>query len=508
MFRFVSIFLVLLFASLPAIAATPCADLAKITIANTTITRAETVGAGAFTPPAGGRGGAPNQFANLPAFCRVQATLKPSSDSEIKMELWMPVEASWNGKFRGTGNGGLGGGATVGAGPLANGVRLGYATAGNNTGHEGDSSYALDHPEKIKDFGYRSAHEMVVTSKALIKAYYDTPLKYSVIAEGGGGTISALSAAQRYPEDYDVIAVTGMSSYLSRHTFGQMWYWYATHKDEESFLPSNKLSLLHSGALDACDAKDGLKDGIISNPEACKFDPIVLQCGAGSKVNCLLNAQVEAARKIYSGPINPRTKEEVYSPMYPGSENGWAQLAGGEQPLGIPLDFFKYYVYKDPKWDYKTQPINFDRDLALADRPEVAPVNAVDPDLRKFFARGGKLLLVDGWSDTSVPPKVAMNYYRAVVAKTGAKPVKDSMRFFMVPAMGHGPGTNGEENFNYDALGVVEAWKQTGKAPEELTFDHYKNGMMVGKRLVCQYPKVSTYKGSGNTEDPASFVCK
>jgi feruloyl esterase len=508
MFRFVSICLVLLFASLPAIAATPCADLAKVTIANTTITRAENVAAGAFTPPAGGRGGAPNQFANLPAFCRVQATLKPSSDSDIKMELWMPVATSWNGKFRGTGNGGLGGGAAVGAGPLANGVRLGYATAGNNTGHEGDSSYALDHPEKIKDFGYRSAHEMVVASKALIKAYYDTPLKYSVIAEGGGGTIAALSAAQRYPEDYDVIAVTGMSSYLSRHTFGQMWYWQATHKDQASFLAPEKYSLLHQGALDACDNKDGLKDGIISNPESCKFDPLVLQCKQGSTSNCLSAPQVEAARKIYSGPINPRTKEEVYSPMYPGSEMGWAQLAGGEQPLGIPLDFFKYYVYKDPKWDYKTQPINFDTDLALADRPEIAPVNAVDPDLRKFFARGGKLLLVDGWSDTSVPPKVAMNYYRAVVAKTGAKPVKDSMRFFMVPAMGHGPGTNGEENFNYDALGVIEAWKQTGKAPEELTFDHYKNGMMVGKRLVCQYPKVSTYKGSGNTEDPASFVCK
>jgi feruloyl esterase len=511
MFRFVSVVLGSLIVSLPAIAATPCADLAKVTIANTTITRAENVGAGAFTPPPGGRGGGGNQFANLPAFCRVQATLKPSSDSDIKMELWMPVEASWNGKFRGTGNGGLGGGAAVNAGPLANGVRLGYATAGNNTGHEGDSSYAIDHPEKVKDFGYRASHEMVVVAKALIKAYYGTPLKYSVIAEGGGGTIAALSAAQRYPEDYDVIAVTGMSSYLSRHTFGQMWYWYATHDETPgpSMLTPKEYSLLHQAALDACDAKDGLKDGLIGDPEHCKVDVVKLVCGFEErKPPCLTKFQGEAALKIYSGPINPRTKEEIYSPMYPGSEMGWAQLAGGEQPLGIPLEFFRYYVYKDPKWDYKTQHINFDRDLALADRPEVAPVNAVDPDLRKFFARGGKLLLVDGWSDTSVPPKVAMNYYRAVLAKTGGKPVKESMRFFMVPGMGHGPGTNGEENFNYDALGVIEAWKQTGKAPEELTFDHYKNGMMVGKRLVCQYPKVPTYKGSGNSEDPASFVCK
>jgi feruloyl esterase len=152
--------------------------------------------------------------------------------------------------------------------------------------------------------------------------------------------------------------------------------------------------------------------------------------------------------------------------------------------------------------------VNFDSDVALADRSEIAAVNAVNPDLRKYFARGGKLLLVEGWNDTGVPPKVAINYYKAVVAKTGARPVQESMRFFMVPGMGHGPGTNGEQNFNYDALNVIEQWKQTGKAPEELIFDHYKNGTLAGKRLVCQYPKVPTYKGSGNVGDPASFVCK
>jgi feruloyl esterase len=495
--------------ALALMAVTACEDLTKLSLPNTTITLAKTIDAGAFPPPAP-RGGAPvaNPFANLPAFCRVQATLKPSSDSDIKMELWMPVPASWNGKFRGTGNGGLGGGAAVNANPLANGVRLGYATAGNNTGHEGDSSYAIDHPEKIKDFGYRSAHEMTIASKALIKAYYDAPLKYSVMAEGGGGTIAALSAAQRYPEDYDIIAVTGMSSYLSRHTFGQMWYWQATHMDEASFIPAEKYGVLHQSALNACDANDGLKGRPDQQSEACKFDPVVVQCKDAVTANCLTAGQVQAARKIYSGPINPRTRQEVYSPMYPGSELGWAQLAGGAQPLGIPVEFFKYFVFRNPNWDYRTRPGELRRRSRARDRPDVAPVNAVDPDLRKFFARGGKLLLVDGWNDTSVPPKVAINYYKAVLAKTGAKPVQESMRFFMVPGMGHGPGTTGEENFNYDALGVIEQWKQTGKAPEELIFDHYKNGMMVGKRLVCQYPKVPMYKGNGNSEEASSFVCK
>jgi len=484
-------------------AATPCDDLAKAKVPNTTITLAQTVLAGAFTPPAGARAGAPNPFASLPAFCRVQATLKPSSDSDIKMELWMPAAATWNRKLRGTGNGGLGGGAGVNVNSLANGVRLGYATAGHNTGHEGDSSYALDHPEKIKDFGYRSTHEMTVASKALIKSYYDASLNYSVMAEGGGGTIAALSSAQRYPEDYDVIAVTGMSSHLSRHTFAQMWTWYATHDDPRSLLSPKELAILHRAALDQCDDKDGLKDGIIADPERCKVDIAALVSKYG-----LTTFQAEAARKIYQGPINPRTKQEIYSPIYPGSELGWTQLAGGEQPLGIPVEFFKYYVFKDPKWDYKTRRLNFDGDVALADRADISAVNAVNPDLRKFFARGGKLLLVEGWSDAAVPPKVAINYYNAVVEKTGARQTRDSMRFFMVPGMGHGPGTTGEENFNYDALAVIEQWKQTGKAPEELIFDHYKNGMQVGKRLVCQYPKAPTYKGSGDTADPASFVCK
>ena len=486
-------------------AATPCEDLAKLKLRNTTITLAQTVAAGGFTAPAGARG-AP-QFGDLPAFCRVLATLTPSPDSDIKMELWMPEPSRWNKKFKGTGNGGLGGGATVNAGPLANGMRLGYATAGNNTGHEGDSSYAMTHPEKIKDFGYRSVHEMTVASKALIKAFYDQPLLYSLMAEGGGGTISALSSAQRYPEDYDIIAATGMSSYLSRHTFGQMWVWYATHKDAASFIPPEKYPAIHEAALNACDANDRLKDGIISDVENCQFDPVVMQCKANDANNCLTAPQVEAARKIYAGPRNPRTNEEIYSPLYPGSELGWAQLAGGAQPLGIPIDFFKYYVFKDPNWDYNKRPLNWDSDVALAERAEVAPVNAVDPDLRKFFDRGGKLLLVGGWNDASVPPKVAIDYYKKVVAKVGPRDAQESIRFFMVPGMGHGPGTNGVENFNYDPLATIELWKQSGKAPETLVMTHYKDGMEVGKRIACRYPRVPIYKGSGNTDDPASFMC-
>ncbi len=490
--------------------AATCESLSSLSLPNTKITLAQTVSAGSFSAPARGGPGAGRgqQFNDLPEFCRVQATLTPSRDSDIKMEVWLPSSAAWNGKFRGTGNGGLGGGAGVNAGALANGVRRGYATAGNNTGHEGDSSYALDHPEKIKDFGYRAAHEMTVASKAIVTAFYGTAPKYAYMAEGGGGTIAALSSAQRFPSDYDTIAVTGMSSYLTRHTFGQMWIWQATHKDAASFIPAQKYPVLHKAALDACDALDGLKDGIIGDVARCTFDPSVTLCKGADGPDCLTAPQVEAAKKIYAGPHNPRTGEEVYSPLFPGSELGWAQLAGGDVPLGIPVEFFKYYVFRDPNWDYKTRPINFDTDVTASNRADIQPVNAVDPDLSKFFARGGKLLLVDGWADTAVPPKVAINYYNAVVKKLGPKRVAESMRFFMVPGMGHGPGTNGAENFNFDALRVIEDWKEHGHAPDQLLVDHYKEGKQIGTRLVCQYPHVAVYNGTGDAENSASYTCK
>ena len=497
-----------------------CAALTKVTLPNVTITSAAFVPAGALPPPAARGGGAgpaaPNPFADLPAVCRVAATLKPSADSDIKMELWLPPRAegapgqtAWNGKFRGTGNGGLGGGAGVNVNALAGGVRRGYATAGHNTGHDGDSSYALEHPEKIKDFGYRATHEMTVTSKALVRAFYGKPPSFSYMAEGGGGTIAALSSAQRYPDDYDTIAVTGMSSYLTRHTFAQMWIWQATHQDAASFIPPDKYAVLHDAVLAACDVLDGLKDGIVGDPLGCRFDPAAVQCKEGATASCLTAPQVAAARKIYQGPRHARTGAELYSPLYPGSELGWGQLAGGEQPLGIPVEFFKFYVLRDPAWDYRTRPLNYDSDVTASDRPEIQPVNAVDPDLRRFFARGGKLLLVGGWNDAAVPPKVAINYFNRVVAAVGERQTRESMRFFMVPGMGHGPGTGGAENFDFDALSLIEQWKEKGVVPDALIVAHYKNGKRVGARPVCQYPRVAFYRGNSlDPEDPSSFDCR
>jgi feruloyl esterase len=471
-----------------ACSAATCESLRSVSIPNTTITKTELVAAGAFPAPAGrggGEGGRP-RFDDLPTFCRVAATSRPTSDSEIKIEVWLPA-TTWNGKLRGTGNGGLGGGAGVGVGALAAGVRGGYATVGSNTGHDGDASYALNHPEKIIDFGYRSAHEMTVAAKVLIEAFYGSGPKLSYMAECGGGSIAALSEAQRYPADYDAIAAGGFGADLTHHTAGQLWIWQATHKDAASYIPPEKYPALHQAALNKCDVVDGVKDGVISDPEHCNFDPAVIECKGPDGPDCLTAPQVDAARKIYAGPKNPRTGKKIFSGLYPGSELGWAQLAG-PRPLGIATDFYKYFAFKDPNWDVNTRPINFDRDIDLANKPENLPVDAMDPDLGKFMGRGGKLLLYNGWNDTSIPPGIAVDYYKSVLAKTGAKTVQSDMRFFMVPDMGHCPGTAGADNYNFDSLSLIVDWKENGKAPEQLVATHFKDGKEVGTRSACRYP--------------------
>jgi feruloyl esterase len=283
----------------------------------------------------------------------------------------------------------------------------------------------------------------------------------------------------------------------------------ATHKDAASVLTPDHYRVLHDGVLAACDTLDGLKDGVVGDPLGCRFDPATVQCKEGASANCLTPPQVEAARKIYQGPKHARTGAELYSPLYPGSELGWGQLAGGDQPLGIPVEFFKFYVLRDPAWDYRARPLNFDSDVAASDRPEIQPVNAVDPDLRRFFARGGKLLLVDGWNDAAVPPKVAINYFNRVVAAVGERQTRESLRFFMVPGMGHGPGAAGAENVDFDALSLIEQWKEHGVVPDQLIVGHFKDGKRVGARLVCQYPRVAFYKADGlDPENPASFDCR
>jgi feruloyl esterase len=484
------------------LAAATCESLVSLGVPHTKITLAQPVAAGEFTLPAGTPapfpGAAGPNFKDLPAFCRVSATSMPTSDSEIKIEVWMPV-SGWNGKLRGTGNGGLGGNLSFGG--LATAMHGGFAAAAENTGHENGSAYALSHPEKVIDFGDRAAHEMTITAKAAIAAFYGSAPKFSYMNECGGGSIAALKEAQKYPEDFDGVVVGGFAAHLTHHTFAQMWIWQATHKDAASFIPPAKFPAIHQAALAAC----GAKDGVIDNPAECKFDPEVMECRGADSEACLTAPQVEAARKLYAGPRNPRTGEQIYSPLYPGSELGWGQLTG-DAPISIATDFFKYFVYKDPAWDYKTHPVNFDSDVALADKLANLPVNAMDPDIKKFAARGGKMMLHGGWNDAGVPPLEAVNYYNSVVKTIGAKTAMSAVRLYMVPGMGHCGGGEGTDHF--DLFPALQQWVEQKQAPGELVAARIENGKEVRTRPLCTYPEIASYKGSGSRDDASNFVCK
>jgi feruloyl esterase len=494
---------VLLLAPAAITSAATCESLSGLKLQDTTITTAESVAAGAFTQPdaggkgKGGKGG--NAFADLPAFCRVAATIKPSTDSDIKIEVWLPA-SGWNNKFVANGNGAWTGSITPAT--LGGDVRGGYASAMTDTGHQGGSaSFALNHPEKVIDFGYRAVHELTVKSKAIITAFYGQGPKYSYWNGCSAGGKQGLKEAQMFPTDYDgIVAGTPVSDWVGRAT-GAVWMGQAMHNDEAAYIPPTKYAAIHKAALDACDAKDGVKDGVIEDPTTCKFDPKVMECKGADSSECLTTAQVEGARKIYSGVINPRTKEVIFPGLMPGSEMGWGTQAG-PNAFGPGVDLFKYVVFNNPDWDYKT--MNFDTDVAAAVKADNNRMNAMDPNLKAFFDRGGKILQYHGWADQQMTPGNSPKYYDMVVAKNGGlNKVMDNYRLFMVPGMGHCGGGDGTETF--DKLGTLEKWVEQKQAPAQIIASHAATGRT---RPLCPYPQIATYKGSGSTDDAANFSCK
>jgi len=484
--------------------ASACSDLKTVPLEAAAITSAETIEAGKFVVPpppegVGPFGGPPARVNDLPAFCRVTATPKPSSDSEIHAEFWMPM-SGWNGRIQPTAAGVFLG--MISYANMANILRTGAATASSDNGHLGGSAaFALGHPEKVKDFAYRAGHETLVDAKLLVAKFYEKPASLALMNECGGGGRTAITEIQRYPEDLDVAVVGGLDTDSTHHTIGQMWVWEATHNDAQSYIPPEKYSVLNKAALSACAAEDGL----IHDPTKCKFDPSMVECKSGDGPSCLTHAQVEAARKIYSPVRNSRTGEYLLGPLMPGSELGWGAMAGA-MPFPYALDFFRCIVFKDPQWDPAAHPINFDADVAAANTPETQVLNAKNPDLSKFIGHGGKLLLIGGWNDTAIAPSTNYDYYNAVVAKMKGE-ARNSVRLFMVPGMGHCPGGAGPSTFDVDTAGMMEEWRKTGKPPERTIAQHRSNGQPDRKVLLCAYPRIATYKGSGSIDDPANFTC-
>jgi len=495
----------LFFAAITLAAATPAASASceftrfALSSINGMTTSAEAVAAGAFQQP-GGRGGkGANAYANLPAFCRVSAALSSGRDSEIKIEVWLPL-ANWNGSLESVGNGAWAG--TIGYAAMATAVAAGYAAASTDTGHSGGSvMFVVGHPEKLADFAYRAVHEMTVAAKAITADYYGQAPKHSYFNGCSTGGRQALAEAQRFPGDYDGIIAGDADVSATRVHAAQLFIGQAAHTDDASYIPPANYAALHKAALDACDALDGVKDGVIEDPTRCKFDPGAIACTGASSLSCLTPAQVETARKTYAGA---HAGKSALWGLEPGSESGWASLSG-PQPLGIALDTYQYLVFNDLKWDYHT--LNPAKDVPAADKAIGPLMNSDDPNLKPFFSHGGKLMMYHGWADPGIPPMFSVEYFKNVVEKDGgAKKAASDIRLFMVPGMGHCAGGDGPNTFN--SMAALSDWVEHGKAPDQIVASHATRGQVDRTRPLCPYPQTAVYKGSGSTDDAASFTCK
>jgi feruloyl esterase len=466
-----------------------------------TVTMAQSVAAGAFKAPAGGGRGGGTNMADLPAFCQVAATLKPTGDSDIKIEVWLPA-SGWNGKFQAVGNGGWNGNVDQNA--LAGALRRGYASASTDTGHTGGGGAWMQNQEKLVDYGYRAVHEMTVKAKAIINEFYGSPAKLAYFNGCSAGGRQALKAAQKYPDDFDGIVAGAPALNATGRAAFAMWVAQNLRKEEGSFIPASKYQAIHNAVLQACDMNDGVKDGVVENPRACKFDPKVLACTAGDSDSCLTPPQVEAARKMYEPVKHARTGREIFPGLSYGSELGWNTF-GGQNPFAVATQMYQFMVFKDPNFDVKS--LNFDAHADLVDKIENGVINAMDTNLRPFAASNGKLLVYHGWADPQIPAESSVQYYQRVLdTMGGAGKVKDNARLFMVPGMNHcgnGPGTT-----TFDMLAALEQWVEQGKAPDSIAASRVAGGKTERTRPLCAYPQVATYKGSGSTDDAANFTCK
>lgn len=506
-----------------------CERLAQLQVPNATITLAQTTAAGAFSGPPQVFSGRDLSgfYKSLPAFCRVDVTAKPTSDSDIKIALWMPL-SGWNGKFQGLGNGGFAG--LIDYQQIGAAMKLGYAAAATDTGHAGspiDATWAAGHPEKVIDFGHRGVHEMTRVSKAVIQAFYGNGPRHSYFAGCSDGGREALMEAQRYPEDYDgILAGAPANNWVPLLASG-VWNTQALTLKPESFIPQSKIPMIGAAVVAACDSLDGVRDGILNDPRKCRFDPATIECKAsGDTEHCLTAPQVVALKKLYAG--TPDSKGHIIFPGYlPGAETGpggWGLWITGQAPARglmalFGTGFFSYFVYEKPNWDYKT--FSLATDVKAAEQKTAAALNATDPNLKPFASRGGRLILYHGWNDPAISAKNTVEYFNAVETKMG-RAADSFMRLYMAPGVQHCGGGPGPDTFGqgfgatatdpgHNMRLALEQWVEGGQAPSTIIASKFPNDDEAHAsmtRPLCPYPQTAKYKGRGDTNDAANFSCE
>jgi hypothetical protein len=507
-----------------------CESLLNLDLPDTTITVAAEVPAGTFNP------------AITVTACRVAGSIRPTSDSDIRFEVWLPT-SGWNGKFLSAGEGGYAG--VINYGGIGGALQRGYVGGSTDTGHVGGTAdFAPGHPEKVTDFGWRGKHLQAVRSKDIIREFYGRPAKHSYFSSCSNGGRQALMEIQRFPEDYDGVIVGAPANDWTHHFAGFVWNEQALYNTPGAHVSPEKLQAIQQATLAKCDALDGVVDGVVDDPRRCRFDPASIACPAGTdSPSCLTPPQVSSVRKIMAGPHNPRTGRRIYPGYFTGdagargnaaSERGaWESWITGTGFFGQSIQaffgngYFGRIVNEIPApgvWDFST--FNFDSDMAFADRKTERTMNATETDLSAFRRenRHGKIIMWHGWDDPAISPISAVEYYEDV--KRDNKNAEDFFRLFMVPGQEHcggGPGPNAfgqslpqlpplSNAPEHDVLSALERWVEEGKAPERIVAVKWVNDDpaqgIVRTRPLCVYPKVAVYDGSGSTDDASNFKCR
>jgi feruloyl esterase len=421
------------------------------------------------------------------------------------MEVWLPMSA-WNGKFMGVGGGGWAGSIMyaarfAGATGLIDGLRRGYATATTDSGHdsskpeEAGGRFTLGHPEKVVDYGYRAVHLMTVRGKEITKAFYGTAPEHAYFLGASRGGYEAVTEAMRFPEDYDGIAAAWPPNPFVLFNAAQLWANWLIAKNPARFIPQDKYAMVHDAVLRACDELDGAKDRQLDNPVNCHFDPRVLLCNGADSPDCLTAPQAELLQKTYQGPVNPRTGEVIFPGPAPGNELGEMYAFATGEPRAVASEMFKYVVFQDPSWDWKT--LDWDSDIEKA-LEATSPMLIAYPRFKQLAARGGKLMLFIGWVNYHNPRQL-IDYYEKAAMEMGAEQAADSMRLFTIPGM--------FEETMFDKVKLLEDWVEKGTAPEGNIVSYHAAGKLLRTRPLCAYPTMARYKGMGSTDEASNFVC-
>ncbi|WP_162244018.1 tannase/feruloyl esterase family alpha/beta hydrolase [Pseudorhodoferax sp. Leaf265] len=494
-----------------------CAALAKAAYPDAVLSTVEYRPAGGFTTPDG-----VTAIEGLPEFCRVAASLRPSSDSDIRVEVWLPT-AGWNGKFLGLGNGGFAG--ALDYRELAAGLNRGFAVAHTDMGTAPAASQGgavlIGHPEKWIDWGYRSTHLMTTFAKWATAEVLDSAPKrsYFIGCSTGGG--QGISEATRYPDDYDgIVSGAPVPSRVGTHVgIGTKWVGFREDSAPlKSVLTAPKLDLLHRSVLASCDALDGVSDGLVARPDLCNFNPAVLQCSASGSTDCLTSVELAAVEKAYA-PVRHVNGQEIFPGLEKGSEDQW---------LAYTFDLFSHAPFSDlfqwvlgPSFDFRD--FNYGSDMDLVDSVVGPVVNNNNPDMRAFKARGGKFLAYQGLSDVLIPPGSIHQYLRQVESTTTG--TDTFVRLFEAPGMSHCAGGAGPNMFgnslsgatvdakdpSRDLIAALDKWVETGVAPERIVATKKAGdapeGDVVRTLPLCAYPNVARFSGVGDPNLEASYAC-